>query len=281
MTLVTSKQLLLDAKIGNYAVPAFNIENMEMAMAVLNKANEMKSPVILQTTPSTVKYASLSLFYSIVKALSEQVNIPVVLHLDHGNSFELANQALKSGYTSIMIDGSHYDFEENITKSVVDAAKTYDRPVEGELGTVGGKEDDLDVKESSKFTDPIQAAEFVKRTGVDSLAVAIGTAHGFYKSEPNIDVNRVKQICDIVDVPLVMHGTTGVSGEIVQQCIKSGICKVNYATELRAAYSKGVKNTITNNPDVYDPKEYGREAIKEVEKIVEKNIIICFSQDKA
>jgi len=283
MALVTSKQLLLNAQKNQYAVPAFNVENMEMAMAVIKIANEMRSPVLIQTTSSTVKYSSLKTYQHIVKSLAEEVDIPVAMHLDHGNSFELAVKAMKEGYTSIMIDGSHYSFEENValTKSVVDVGKACGIPIEGELGKVGGKEDDLDGGDGDKNTDPKEAAEFVKRTGVDSLAIAIGTAHGLYKGTPNIDVDRIYEVKKLVDVPLVLHGTTGVEGEIVKQCVKAGMCKVNYATELRIAYSDGVKEVLKDDPKVYDPKAYGRAGIKKVEEVVRKNIHLCFSENRA
>lgn len=283
MALVTSKHLLLDAQKGGYAVPAFNVENMEMAMAVVKTAAKMKSPVLIQTTSSTVKYATTKTYVAMVRALAEQVDIPVAMHLDHGNSYELAVQAMNDGYTSIMIDGSHFDFEDNIaiTKKVVDIGRAKGIPIEGELGKVGGKEDDLDGGDGDKNTDPKEAAEFVKRTGVDFLAIAIGTAHGLYKGTPNIDVERIKQIKKLVDVPLVLHGTTGVDGEIVKQCVKAGMCKVNYATELRIAYTDGVKETLKNDSSIYDPKAYGRAAMKKVEQVVEKNIGLCFSQNKA
>jgi len=283
MALVTSKQLLLDAQAGGYAVPAFNIENMEMAMAVVSTANEMKSPVIIQTTSSTVKYASLKLYQSMIKAIADNLDIAVAMHLDHGNSFELAVRAIQCGYTSIMIDGSHYNFGENaeLTKRVVDVGKACSIPIEGELGKVGGKEDEMDGGEGDKNTDPKEAAEFVRLTGVDSLAIAIGTAHGLYKGTPNIDIDRIKEIRKLVSVPLVLHGTTGVDGKIVQQCVKAGMCKVNYATELRIAYSNGVKEALANDCTIYDPKAYGRAGMEKVKDIVRKNIGLCFSENRA
>lgn len=282
MTLVTSKKLLLAAQKGGYAIPAFNAENMEMAMAIVKVADEMKSPVIIQTTSSTVKYSSLRTYQYLVKSLADQVDIPVVMHLDHGNSFDLAVNAIKEGYTSVMIDGSHYSFEENInlTQRVVDVGKACGIPVEGELGKVGGKEDEVDGGDGDKNTDPIEASEFVKRTGVDSLAIAIGTTHGLYKGIPNIDVERIKEIRKFVDVPLVLHGTTGVDGNIVQQCVKAGMCKVNYATELRIAYSNGVKEALKYDPSIYDPKAYGKIAMSKVGDVVRKNIKLCFSENK-
>lgn len=283
MPLVTSKQLLLDAQKGGYAVPAFNVENMEMAMVVIQTADEMNSPVLIQTTSSTVKYASLKTYQHMVKALAEQVDIPVVMHLDHGNGFDLAVRAIKEGYTSVMIDGSHFDFEENIalTKRVADVGKASGIPIEGELGKVGGKEDDLNGGDGDKNTDPEEAAEFVKRTGVDSLAIAIGTAHGVYKGIPKIDVVRIGEVRKLVDIPLVLHGTTGVDGEIVKRCVKAGMCKVNYATELRIAYSDGVKEALKDDPTMFDPKIYGRIAMEKVAQVVRKNIGLCMSENRA
>ena len=183
MALVTTKELLLDTQKNGYAVGAFNMENMEMVQAVVSAAEKTHSPVILQTTPSTVKYADCNYFYANVRTAAERAHVPVVMHLDHGNSFELAMQAMRAGYTSIMIDGSHYTFDENaeLTKRVVSACHPNLIPVEAELGKVGGKEDDLDGGEGDPYTNPQEAARFVELTQVDSLAVAIGTAHGVYK----------------------------------------------------------------------------------------------------
>ena len=260
--------MLLNAQKGNYVVGAFNVENMEMVMAVMEAAEELKSPVIMQTTPSTVKYAGLDFFLANVKAAAERASVPVAMHLDHGSSFELAMQAYRTGYTSIMIDGSHESFEGNIavSKAVADACAPSGIPVEAELGKVGGKEDDLDGGDDNPYTDPNQAVEFVKRTGVNSLAVAIGTAHGVYKGEPKLDLDRLSEIRKVVDIPLVLHGTSGVPDETVTECVNRGICKVNYATDLRIAFTKGVEAVFEENPDVIDPKKYnakGKEYVKE------------------
>lgn len=283
MALVTTKQLLLDAQKGGYAVGAFNVENMEMVQAVVAAAEELRSPVIMQTTPSTVKYADLAYFYANVKTAAEKASVPVVIHLDHGSSFELAMQALRTGYTSIMIDGSHEGFEDNIavTKSVVDACHPSEVPVEAELGKVGGKEDDLDGGDGDPYTDPQEAVEFVQRTGIDSLAVAIGTAHGVYKGIPKLDVDRLSEIRQFVDIPLVLHGTSGVPDEAVKECIKRGICKVNYATDLRIAFTKGVKRVLEEKPDTIDPKKYNAEGRKEVKEYVMSKILVCGSNGKA
>ncbi|HIT08672.1 MAG TPA: class II fructose-1,6-bisphosphate aldolase [Candidatus Merdivicinus faecavium] len=282
MPLATTEEMLKKAQADGYAVGAFNVENMEMAQAVIQAAVEMRAPVMIQTTPSTVKYAGLDLYYANVAALAKKAPVPVALHLDHGSSFELAMQAIRAGYTSIMIDGSHRVFEENIalTRRVVEAAAPNGLPVEAELGKVGGKEDDLDGG-SGGYTVPEEAAEFVRRTGVSSLAVAIGTAHGVYKGTPKLDVERLKEIRKLVEIPLVLHGASGLSDESVQECIREGICKVNFATELRIAYSGGVKAVLAENPDVFDPKVYGKAGRERVKELVKNRIAVCGCCGKA
>ena len=283
MPLVTTKQLLLDAQAGGYAIGAFNVENMEMVQAVVGAAEELKSPVILQTTPSTVKYADLEYFCANVKTAAKKATVPVVIHLDHGNSFDLAMQALRTGYTSIMIDGSHDSFEENIavSKAVVDACHPSGVAVEAELGKVGGKEDDLDGGDNNPYTNPQEAVIFVERTGIDSLAVAIGTAHGVYQGIPKVDVERLSKIKEVVSIPLVLHGTSGVPDETVKECIKRGICKVNYATDLRIAFSKGVNEVLHEAPDTIDPKKYNAKGREEVKQYVMNKIMVCGSAGKA
>ncbi len=282
MPLVTTKEMLLDAQKGGYAVGAFNVENMEMVQAVLAAAEELQAPVIMQTTPSTVKYAGLDYYYANVKAAAERASVPVAVHLDHGSSFELAMQALRVGYTSIMIDGSHSVFEENIavSKRVVDACAPSDVPVEAELGKVGGKEDDLDGGDGG-YTDPLEAKEFVEKTGVSSLAVAIGTAHGVYVGEPKLDLERLTEIRKVVDIPLVLHGASGLSDEAVMESIKRGICKVNFATELRIAYTDGVKKVLADAPDTIDPKKYGAAGRENVKQLVMNRMKVCGCDGKA
>jgi len=276
MSLVTSKKMLLNAQKNGYAVGAFNIENMEMAMAVVAAAEETRSPLILQTTPSTVRYAGLALYHGIVKALAESASVPVALHLDHGNSLELACGALEAGYTSVMIDGSQLSFEDNIflTQSVVKKAAGYGVPVEAELGKVGGKEDDL-VSNADTNTDPEMAREFAERTGVDSLAVAIGTAHGFYVKTPVLDKVRLTQIRNVVDIPLVLHGASGLSEDDVRECIARGICKVNFATELRAAFTDGIKSVLAEKPSTFDPKPLGKAGMERVKQLVIGRMTVC------
>lgn len=282
MAFVTSEKMLLDAQKGGYAVGAFNVENMEMVMAVIDAAEELKAPLMLQTTPSTVKYAGLDMYLANVKTAAEKASIPVCMHLDHGDSFDLAMQALRTGYSSIMIDGSHSVFEENIavTKAVADACRPSHIPVEAELGKVGGKEDDLDGG-SGGYTDPMEAKEFAERTGIGSLAVAIGTAHGVYKGEPRLDLDRLAEIRKVVSIPLVLHGASGLSEEAVKESIKRGICKVNFATELRIAYTDGVKEFLAANPDAFDPKKYGKTAMEHVKEIVKLRMKMCGCDGKA
>ena len=255
MSLVTTKDLMLDAQKNHYAIGAFNAENMEMVQAIIAAAEELRAPVIVQTTPGTLKYASPAMFHAMVAAAASEASVPVVMHLDHGSSYELAMQAFRAGYTSVMIDGSHHVFEENIeiTKSVVRACHAAGIPVEAELGKVGG----------------------------DSLAVAIGTAHGVYKGTPKLDMERLSEIRKVVSVPLVLHGTSGVPDDAVRECVARGMCKVNYATDLRIAFSKGLKEYLAKDPEVFDPKKYsavGREYVKEY---VKSKILVCGSNGKA
>lgn len=283
MPLVTTREMLLRAQAGHYAVGAFNVENMEMVMAVVQAAEESRAPVIMQTTPSTVKYAGLDYYLAMAKAAAERATVPVAMHLDHGDSFELAMQALRTGYTSIMIDGSHDSFEDNIalTRRVTEACAPSGVPVEAELGKVGGKEDDLEGGDGNPFTDPQQAKEFVERTGVDSLAVAIGTAHGLYKGVPKLDFDRLSAIRELVSIPLVLHGASGVPDEAVRESIRRGICKVNFATELRIAFSDGVKKYLAEDPDAFDPKKYCKVGRAGVVALVKEKIALCGSSGQA
>jgi len=226
MPLVSPTQMLKNAQDQGYAIGAFNIENMEMAQAVIDAATAANTAVILQTTPSTLRYASPAVFAAMVSALAENASVQIAMHLDHGSSFELTQATIKAGYTSVMFDGSLLSFEENIrqTKQVVTAAGKI--PVEAELGSVGGKEDDHEAENA--YTKPEQAAEFVAETGASSLAVAIGTAHGVYKTAPRLDIQRLEEIRALVQVPLVLHGASGLSAEDLYNCVRAGICKVNF-----------------------------------------------------
>lgn len=282
MSLVTTEKMLQDADRNNYAIGAFNVENMEMVMAVIKACEELDAPAILQTTPSTVKFAGVDMYYANVACAAKRARVPIAIHLDHGNSFELASQAFRAGYTSIMIDGSKLPFEENIdlAKRVVDLCKPSSIPVEAELGKVGGKEDSTTCDDPD-YTDPDKAAYYVNETGISSLAVAIGTAHGVYKGIPKLDVELLSKIRNVVSIPLVLHGASGVPDETVMECIRRGISKVNFATELRIAYSNGIKEYLKDNPDVIDPKKYSLVAMQHVTDVVKSKIMICGSTNKA
>lgn len=281
--LVTCEKMLLDAQKGRYAVGAFNAENLEMAQAIVAAAEELRAPVMIQTTSSTLKYASPKIYRDMVAAIAESSSAPVCMHLDHGDSVETCMRALRAGYTSLMIDGSHMPYEQNVAevRVVARAGRACGVPVEAELGKVGGKEDDLDGGNGNGYTVPSEAAEFAERTGVDSLAVAIGTAHGVYKGTPKLDMERLSEIRKVVSVPLVLHGTSGVPDDAVRECVARGMCKVNYATDLRIAFSKGLKEYLAKDPEVFDPKKYsavGREYVKEY---VKSKILVCGSNGKA
>ena len=282
MPLVTSEKMLKDARNGGYAVGAFNIENMEMTKAIIAGAEELNAPVILQVSQSTSKYGSLETYVTLVAVEASKTKIPVALHLDHGTSFEIAEAAINAGFTAVMIDGSKLSYEENLdlTKRVVDLAKSKGVVVEGELGKVGGKEGDVITDEDTN-TDPAQAKEFVEKTGVDSLAVAIGTSHGFYVGTPVLDKERIAQLKEATEAPLVMHGASGLSEEDVRECAARGIAKVNFATELRVAYTDAMRKLLSENPDIYDPKKPGKAAMDAVKEIVKSRILMCGSENKA
>lgn len=282
MALVTTGEMLLLGQAGRYAVGAFNVENLEMIMAVAEAAEESRSPVIMQTTPSAVGYAGLDYFFAMAKTAAERASVPVALHLDHGDGFPLAVKALRAGYTSVMIDGSRLPFEDNValTRQVVEACSPSGISVEAELGKVGGKEDGLEGDKASPFTDPAEAQEFVGRTGVNSLAVAIGTAHGLYAGTPKLDFVRLREICSRVSVPLVLHGASGVPDDAVRKAIAEGICKVNFATELRIAFTDGVKSYLKDNPAAFDPKKYSKTGRERVARLVREKILLCGSAGK-
>ena len=282
MPLETTYEMLEKAQKERYAVCAFNAENMEMVQAIVHAAGQMSAPVIIQTTPSTLKYAGPDYFFSMVRTAAASVSIPVALHLDHGDSFALACQAVRAGYSSVMIDGSKYSFEQNaaVTEKVAEFCKPILVPVEGELGSVGGKEDDMEAG-AGGYTDPEEAALFVSLTGVDSLAVGIGTAHGFYTTRPVLDLDRLSAIRELVSVPLVLHGATGLSDETIIECIRRGICKVNFATELRAAFTKAVRETLARDSDAVDVKIFGKAGRQAVIDTAMKKIAISGSANKS
>ncbi len=278
MPYVTTREMLLDAQKNHYAVGSFNIENMEMAQAIVAAAEKARAPVMLATTSSTARYAPPGVFYAIVRALADAASVPVALHLDHGDGEASVLSALKAGYSSVMIDASKLPYEDNAAtvRRVVAAARPYGVPVEAELGKVGGKEDDHEVKDPG-YTDPSEAARYVDETGVDSLAVAIGTAHGVYKAEPRLDVERLSAIRKAVTAPLVLHGSSGLSDAAVRECVARGICKVNFATELRQAFTGELRRALAENPDGFDPKPFIKRAREAVAELVANRIAVCGS----
>lgn len=279
MSFVSAKEMLKNAQAGQYAVGAFNVENMEMAQAIIAAAEKMRAPVMIQTTPGTLKYADPAVFAGMIAPLARAASVPVALHLDHGNSYDLAVACVQAGYTSVMIDGSLLPFEENVALSRRVVEMAGDLPVEAELGTVGGKEDDHAA--GVAYTDPDQAAEFVHRTGVSSFAPAIGTAHGMYKAEPKLDLERLRRIAARVSVPLVLHGTSGVPDETVKECIARGICKVNYATDLRITFTGAVRAFLADNGAAIDPKKFLGAARDAVMERACELIRVCGSDGKA
>ena len=281
MPLTTTVSMLRNAQEQGFAVGAFNVENMEMAQAIISAAEELRAPVILQTTPSTVRYAGTGMYTAMVAALAQEATVPVAMHLDHGDSFALCAQALRSGYTSVMIDGSKLPLEENIalTYKVSEMCAAVGVPVEGEIGRVGGKEDDLE--SDGGYTIPEEAVRFEKESGLFSMAVGVGTAHGFYKEKPQLNKELITTLRGMLQAPMVLHGASGLSDEDVKDCIRRGICKVNFATELRAAYTEGVKAVLAENPKTFDPKAYGKEARQRVKALVMERMLVCGCDGKA
>lgn len=280
MPIVITKNMLLDAKKGGYAIGAFNAENMEMVEAIIEAAQELNSPVIIQTTAGTLKYSSPEMFYNMTIASAKNATVEIALHLDHGDTFEIVAKALRVGYTSVMIDGSKETFEKNVslTYDVVKMAHAMGVCVEAELGTVGGKEDGNSVNSNQNmYTDPQKAQTLVSKTNADSLAIGIGNAHGFYKGLPELRFDILSEVSKLIDVPIVLHGASGIPEEDLKKAILLGISKINFATELRYAFSEGVKQYIKDNPDVLDPKKYNAKGKEEVKKVVKNKILICGS----
>ncbi len=290
--LVTNRNLLLSAMRGAYAVGAFNISNLESLLAVVEAAVEEKSPVIVAVTPSSIRYAGLAYIKEMVKTAAEPPQVPMSMHLDHGKDVETVSRCLEAGFTSVMIDGSHLKFEENValTKHVVGLAHLRGVSVEAELGKLAGIEESTVEEREAVLTDPDAAKEFVKRTSVDALAVAIGTSHGAYKfkGEPKLDFERLKLIRESVDVPLVLHGASsvpqwiiekaveygaelsgarGIPEEHIRKAVSLGITKINIDTDLRLAFTATIREFLANSPGEFDPRKIldsAKEAMKEV-----------------
>lgn len=284
MGLVSSKEMLIEAREGAYAIPAFNIHNLETIQAISEAASECNSPLIIAATPRTLAYAGHDYLLAIVKVSANRYNIPIAVHLDHSEDVLYIKRLIEYGYTSVMIDASKFSFEKNIkiVQEVTDYARQYGVSVEAELGRLSGQEDNIEVSDRESFlTDPGSAAEFVKETGIDSLAVAIGTAHGLYKAEPELDFKRLEEIYNKVEIPLVLHGGSGVPADDIERAMKLGISKINIATELKIPFATAVKEYFYKHPHANDPRDYmapGREAMK---KAAIEKILLCGSDGKA
>ena len=283
MALVTMEEILTKANEGNYAVGGFNMNNLEFLQAIVEAAEEENSPVIIQASEGALNY--MNMHYALPMAISaaEEASVPLAIHLDHGGGFEQIIKCIRNGFTSVMIDGSKLPFEENIelTKKVIEAAKAVGVSVEAELGKIGGTEDGHTVDErEATFTKVDEAEEFVERTNVDALAIAIGTAHGPYEGEPKLDFKRLDKINQALGLPLVLHGASGVPKESISQAIDLGINKINVNTAFQQAWTAKVRDVL-KDPDVYDPRKIcgpGREAMK---KAVKEKIRLFGSQNKA
>ena len=280
MYLISNREMLLAAQRDGYAVPAFNVHNLETVQVVAETAAAMSSPVILAGTPGTFSYAGTDYLISICHEAARRYRIPLALHLDHHEDLRDIESKVRAGIRSVMIDASHFPLADNI-KQVSEAVRlchVFDASVEAELGRLGGQEDDLVVEEGdSYFTDPIVAKHFVEATRIDSLAVAIGSAHGLYQGEPKLDFTRLGQIRQQVDIPLVLHGASGIPEEMIYRAIGLGICKVNVATELKIAFADAVKAYFAEHPDANDPRKYIVPGKLAMQKVVEEKIRICGS----
>ena len=305
MALISSKEMFAKALNDDYAIGAFNVNNMEIVQGIVDAAAAENAPLILQVSAGARKYARPAYLIKLVEAAIEDTGADICLHLDHGADFEICKACVDNGFTSVMIDGSQYPFEENaaLTKRVVEYAHDHGVVVEAELGKLAGVEDDVSVDErSAKFTDPEEAAEFVRLTGVDSLAIAIGTSHGAYKfkGDPYLDIERLKVIHGLIpNTPLVLHGASsvlrefvdmcnqyggsvpgaqGVPEEMIKEAVKHGVCKVNIDTDLRLAMTAEIRKCFIENPSEFDPRKYlgpGRDAITRMVRHKIKDVLNC------
>ena len=308
MALITTKEMFKKALVNDYAVGAFNVNNMEIIQGIVDAASIENAPLILQVSAGARKYAKPAYLLKLVEAAIEDTGLDIALHLDHGEDFDICKKCIDDGFTSVMIDGSKHPFEENIslTKQVVEYAHAHGVVVEAELGKLAGVEDNIKVDaRSATFTDPDEAVEFVERTGVDSLAIAIGTSHGAYKfkGEPYLDYERLKKIHSLLpDTPLVLHGASSVLKEFVDRCnkfggqipgaqgvpeemiresTKYGICKVNIDTDLRLAMTAEIRRILIENPSEFDPRKYlgpGRDAITKMVQHKIRNVLNASNQ---
>lgn len=284
MPLVSTIELLRKAEAGGYAVGAFNCNNMEMVQAIVAAAEAENAPVIIQASQGAIKYAGLDYIVGLTKIAASKSRTPIALHLDHGTSFEQCIQCMLAGFTSVMIDGSKLPLEENIdlTNRVLRAARVVGIPVEAELGKIGGTEDDIVVSEREAFfTDPLEAKEFVQSTGVDFLAVAIGTAHGRYKGIPQLNFELLKSIRALINVPIVLHGSSGVPDIAIREAISLGVSKVNIDTNIREAFVEAARRVIQDKPEEIDPRKLLGPARDATTVLIREKIRLFGSSGKA
>lgn len=282
--LVTNLELQNIAREGKFAIGAFNTNNMEITLAVVRAAEELNSPVIIAVTPSAIKYAGINMISQIVLTAIKSTEIPMALHLDHGTRIEDIVSCIETGFSSVMMDGSKYELDENIaiTRQAAELAHQCGLSVEGELGRIFGAEDLINVsKREASMTDPGEAKKFVEESGIDTLAVSIGNAHGWYKEEPKLDFGRLKKISETVDIPLVLHGASGLNDEDIAEAIALGITKINIDTELREAFRNGVRDYIEQNSTQIDPRKILAPATENISLVVKKKIKLFGSAMKA
>jgi len=278
MAIVNPLPFIKKAKEIKAAIPAFNIHTLEMLQAVVEAASETNSPVIIQTSKSTINHIGLPFIVANVEIASRELDVPVALHLDHCTDYNTVIKCIKEGYSSVMVDGSMLDYKENVSfvREVVKVANTVDVAVEGEIGKIQGTEDALSVDSNNdNLTLPEEAKKFAEDTGLDTLAVAIGTAHGVYKGEPKLDFKRLEDIEKQVSVPLVLHGASGVNEKDLKETIKRGITKVNIATDLKVPMAEAIKDFFKENPDGYDPRKYLGQGKAVVKEVIKQKIKIC------
>lgn len=282
MALVKGNELLKHAVKNNYAIPAFGFVNLEGAKAIIAGAEEMNSPVILQTTQGGIDYAGHAQLAAIAISLAKEAKVPVALHLDHGRDYSYHINALKLGYTSLMIDGSTLPLKENIkiTLKVLKLRKDKKIMVEAELGLIGGKEDDINEK-GSEYTTVEEAVEFVNATHPDALAIALGTAHGFYKKEPKVNYEIIKKIKEATNTPIVLHGGTGVPLEQITKAVQAGVSKANFDSELKQEMINGVMDYMKKNPKAYDLRKIFQVGIDYQIKVVKEKIEAVGSKNKS
>ncbi len=278
--LKSTKELLLDAQKKVYAVPQFNVYNLETIKAALAAAEEAKSPLILAVTPGTREYAGDAFMFALAKTAAMTADVPIAYHLDHHTKIEDIIPSLELGAKSVMVDGSMLPYEENIAlvRRAVKAARPHGASVEAELGKLLGVEDGITVEAGEDaLTDPDLARDFLRRSEADTLAVAIGTAHGLYKEQPKLDIERLKRIREKTDAPLVLHGASGLDDASVRTCIENGITKVNIATELKMPYAKAIRDYFEKHPDASDPRKYFAPAKETLRRVALKKIDMCGS----